>query len=443
VLEFLIRGVPFWPATPSGLSITEFFELIEEFFDRDPEPSRDIFDPLIRDVKPLLQSNGHLPFVKRLLALGLSDENLLVLLLFSYSFVHYNNPVSAGRIVTYYKGKFNKRQMFCALIDGSHELVKRKYIEKKAEKIWDWEDDEDIIFILTGKAKTEFFKELPIAKSKVKKQDQKDTGGLISYKKLGKKTLCFNSSEQAQIDRIASLLEGDKYKIVQQRLSTQGFRSGFTCLFHGSPGTGKTETVYQLARRSRRNVMKIDIPAVIDSYVGQSEKNVRLIFDEYHEQVKKSRSVPILFFNEADGLLTKRASKDAANPAVIQMWNTMQNIILEEMESLDGIMIATTNLTGNLDKAFDRRFLFKIEFLKPDLESRRSIWLSLIRELSKTDADVLASRFDFTGGQIENVARKFIIENALTGKEPVLADLIAFCEDENSLKIPGRVGFNI
>jgi SpoVK/Ycf46/Vps4 family AAA+-type ATPase len=112
------------------------------------------------------------------------------------------------------------------------------------------------------------------------------------------------------------------------------------------------------------------------------------------------------------------------------MENTMQNIILQEMENLKGILIATTNLTENLDKAFERRFLYKIEFKKPGPQGRRSIWQALIPALPETTAEELAARYDFSGGQIENIARKCAVEEVLSGTMPSAEALRSFCDDE-------------
>lgn len=100
------------------------------------------------------------------------------------------------------------------------------------------------------------------------------------------------------------------------------------------------------------------------------------------------------------------------------------------MEDLEGILIATTNLTGTLDKAFDRRFLFKVEFTKPSTEAKAAIWLDKLPHLDRKDAYQLAHDFDFSGGQIENIARKCEIEYILSGKMPSLEDLIGFCREE-------------
>jgi SpoVK/Ycf46/Vps4 family AAA+-type ATPase len=147
--------------------------------------------------------------------------------------------------------------------------------------------------------------------------------------------------------------------------------------------------------------------------------------------VKNSAITPILLFNEADAIISKRFTLNEDSRSVDQMANTVQNIILQEMETLNGIFIATTNMSGNMDKAFERRFLFKIEFGKPDVNTRQAIWHSMIPALGGEDARSLASRFDFSGGQIENIMRRRTIEYVTTGVEPSLEQLATFCEEES------------
>ena len=108
----------------------------------------------------------------------------------------------------------------------------------------------------------------------------------------------------------------------------------------------------------------------------------------------------------------------------------MQNIILEEMENLEGILIATTNLTSNMDKAFERRFLYKVEFHKPEESARTNIWQSMIKGLSHEEANLLAKEFDFSGGQIENIARKQMVNHILYGKVLSLEDIRQDCLSE-------------
>ena len=123
--------------------------------------------------------------------------------------------------------------------------------------------------------------------------------------------------------------------------------------------------------------------------------------------------------------------KNGAENAVDKMENTIQNIILQEMEDLQGIMIATTNLAGNLDGAFERRFLYKVRFDKPDAKVRRCIWQEMIPDLSDQDAQALADGFDLSGGQIENIVRKDTINHILHGdSDDRLALLKGYCTDE-------------
>ena len=112
------------------------------------------------------------------------------------------------------------------------------------------------------------------------------------------------------------------------------------------------------------------------------------------------------------------------------------------METLDGILIATTNLEQNMDKAFERRFLYKIKFNKPTVEARQHIWQSMIPSLSADAASQLASRYDFSGGQIENIARHHAIDSILHGDEADdLQSLITHCDQERLEKKVRRIGF--
>jgi SpoVK/Ycf46/Vps4 family AAA+-type ATPase len=208
-------------------------------------------------------------------------------------------------------------------------------------------------------------------------------------------------------------------------------KTGFACLFCGPPGTGKTETAYQIARVTGRDIMPVDIADTKSMWFGESEKKIKAIFDRYQSIVKKNKGVPILLFNEADAVLGKRQELGETRRGPAQTENAIQNIILQEMENLSGgILIATTNMAGNFDKAFERRFLYKIEFEKPDLSAKAAIWRDMISGLAGDTADTLSHRFDFSGGQIENVARKAAISNLLHSTEPALEKLITFCEEE-------------
>ena len=113
------------------------------------------------------------------------------------------------------------------------------------------------------------------------------------------------------------------------------------------------------------------------------------------------------------------------------------------MENLEGIMVATTNLTGNLDSAFERRFLYKIEFPKPTPNESKHIWHAMLPEISKTEAFELAKQYAFSGGQIENSARTQLVNAVLTGEDKVSMEAIKdACKTESfNNNTTRRIGF--
>jgi SpoVK/Ycf46/Vps4 family AAA+-type ATPase len=286
-------------------------------------------------------------------------------------------------------------------------------------------------YMLTTRAKNELLSAYKPSHKKCKRMQQRmGSRFLKDYKTIKEKPLFYNESEQQQIERLTSLLSAENFPSIQKRLEEEGMRKGFACLFYGGPGTGKTETVLQIARQTGRNLMQVDIAGMRDKFVGESEKNIKAVFQRYRELCRNSEVKPILFFNEADGILGKRSTFGGTNPSIEKMDNAMQNIILQEIEDLEGILIATTNLTDNLDSAFERRFIFKIEFHKPNTMVKSLIWRSMLKDLSDEDAQQLAAHFDFSGGQIENIARKRTVDYILSGQYASLEEIEKYCRAE-------------
>ena len=252
--------------------------------------------------------------------------------------------------------------------------------------------------------------------------------GLLKYEDLQEKNLFYDEPVRKSVDTLKDLLSDKRYAAVREALEQQGLRSSFTCLFYGSPGTGKTETVYQLAKQTGRDIITADVAKLKSMWVGESEKNLKSLFANYKKLVHNSAVTPILLFNEADAIFGIRQL--GAEKAIDKMENSLHNIILQEMEDLKGILIATTNLTENLDKAFERRFLYKVKFNNPSVDVKCKIWNAMMPELPETDIHFLAEKFDFSGGQIENVVRKKAIQTILTGHNPEIEDLITFCCEE-------------
>ena len=410
-----------------------FAELQDIFMERDD--CELTYEGTVEKVKYLLECNRHLVFTSRILSYRFDDDDLCLLILFCHLFVNNTDDrIRFHDIEFLYKDTRRFSRLKCRLQCEEHILQEEKLIEFSGE---DGFKDRDT-FKMTSEAKSFLFPELKIPSM----DNDKKRGDMIRHEDISPKQLFYDKSITAQIQELGGLLDEKHYKDVCSRLKANGFRSGFTCLFYGAPGTGKTETVLQLARQTGRDIVQVNVSEIKSMWVGESEKNIKNLFDLYRQKVKEMAIAPILLFNEADAIIGKR--QEGAERAVDKMENSIQNIILQEMESLEGILIATTNLAQNMDKAFERRFLYKIKFTKPTLEARTAIWKSMIPSLSEEIAHALANKYDFSGGQIENIARHYAIDNILHGaKAGELATLTEHCDNERLEKdgIKRRIGF--
>ncbi len=276
---------------------------------------------------------------------------------------------------------------------------------------------------------------------KVADIEEETDSRLLPASKIQKRTLYYNETTERQVAELGLLLKEKQMKKVLRRLKSSSLRCGFACLFHGGPGTGKTETVLQLAKMSGRDVFQVDMSQLRSKWYGESERLVKGVFNDYRMAVSNSKVAPIMLFNEADAIFNRRMEN--AERTIDKSENALQNIILQEMETLDGILIATTNLVENLDKAFERRFLYKIEFGTPDAETRAKIWRSMMPTLGDGEEKTLAEMFPtFAGGQIENIMRKAAINDVLHGGKTGWADLVDMCSQELIDSQPKRaIGF--
>ena len=402
-----------------GLDCASMFELLNLWFD---DLDDDAISPheLCEELQSLFKDNPQVSFVQHLKDYCLSPNDQMMATFFCHRLVNKDDDdIRFGDIEDLFDNISDFNRAKGELRTSEHKLQEKKIVGHRCV-----DGLADVTkYKLTECAKRILLAEMSVCETEEKLADMLDAG------KLTQKQLFFPKDIHRQVEELASFLQPENYQKIQERMKEKGFRNGFACLFYGSPGTGKTETVYQLARQSGRNIMVVDVPQLKSMWVGQSEKNVKALFDRYREQVKRAKLTPILLFNEADAIIGKR--KSGAENAVDKMENSLQNIILQEMEQLDGIMIATTNLQENLDKAFERRFLYKIKFEKPTEEARASIWHEMIPELNEMDVQALASKYDFSGGQIENIARHYAIDSILHGVNgDALAMLVTHCDNE-------------
>jgi len=259
----------------------------------------------------------------------------------------------------------------------------------------------------------------------------KKVKNLILNENISYKELFYEPNVSKEVNFLTDSLINEKFISLQERLANISLSKGVASIFYGAPGTGKTETVYQIAKATGRDILLVDISQSKSMWFGESEKRVKEIFNAYRKACNSMEIKPILFFNEADALLNKRQENSQSN--VGQTENAIQNILLEEMEKFEGIMIATTNLVGNLDAAYERRFLFKIKFESPTNEVKCKIWQNKLSWINPEFAQKLAIDFSFSGGEIDNIVRKVTIQEVLTGERPVLDEIYGYCQNEKVL----------
>ena len=433
VVNALKRNEAYVKPNSTGLDCFELLDEIDHLFD---DLDNNSINPqsLTVSIRELMADNPNIDFVQKFNSLGIkkSDNWLLLMWMCNRVVNHDDNDFRLGEIEELYPTRGEYSNARAKLRSGENVLMTNNLVE---HKVVDGMADNNRMGI------TDHAKALLLSEFKINNCEEK-VSNLIKAESLQAKQLFYNEGMDKQVDEITSLLSPAKYNKIIERMRKKGFRQGFTCLFYGAAGTGKTETVYQLARATGRDIMLVDVPQIKSKWVGDSEKNIKAVFDRYREAVKHSKQAPILLFNEADAIFGVR--KNEAQNAVDKMENTVQNIILQEMEQLEGILIATTNLEQNLDSAFERRFLYKLKFERPSSKVRAKIWQSMLAEITETDALALADQFELSGGQIENVARKFTINDILFGckKGQVLKVLKDYCKNETlSRNSVARVGF--
>ncbi|ELK1811727.1 ATP-binding protein [Campylobacter jejuni] len=207
-------------------------------------------------------------------------------------------------------------------------------------------------------------------------------------------------------------------KKVLERLHSWGIKSNKNIeakiIFYGPAGTGKTMSALAMAKSMKKSVLSFDCSKILSKWVGESEQNVRKIFDTYKNIVQTCKRSPILLLNEADQFLSTRVDGSSGSD---KMHNQMQNIFLEQIERFSGVIIATTNFLESLDSAFSRRFDYKIEFKKPDFRDRLKIWEKFLpkKALFEKDFDInILSNYELSGAQILMVVKNTALKVAVS-----------------------------
>lgn len=245
-----------------------------------------------------------------------SDDERVILLIVANEYLNGNiSMLRAQEVAEIIEENNAKRmQLFSKLLNGNLEIIKNKYI-----KIDDTIFMENPMITLSKHGASQLFNIKQI------KQDNKinpELSRYIKHKSLAS-TLYFPNEFQSEISRLKKALKFSKFNKLIKELERNNHSKGFVSLFYGAPGTGKTASVYEIANTTKRDILQVDIEKIRNKYVGESEKRLAQVFEEYKEAKETLEQTPILLFNEADALLGQRIG---VSNSVDQMNNSMQNI---------------------------------------------------------------------------------------------------------------------
>jgi len=197
------------------------------------------------------------------------------------------------------------------------------------------------------------------------------------------------------------------------------------CLFTGSSGTGKTLAAACVASALGKDLLRVDLPAVVSKWVGETEKNLQQVFAEAED------ANAVMFFDEAESFFAKRGEVKGAQ----DRWAMMEtDYLLQRIEGYTGAVILATNLRQQIDEAFLRRIHVVIEFPYPDSSQREELWLrALSRRLPSVTKDELVDAFDvvhlaenysFTGAAIDGIVDAAELRGASESGRALSIDMI-------------------
>lgn len=437
VLEALGKNEPFDIETLRAVDSAAFFAKCADVIRSNARNGRD--DEFPSELTWLFKINAHLPVTHNIRRIAGNDELVLKTLIVSATTLSAESSTSVDQSdFSMMMPMTDMHRVVHALQNGTHPLIEQKIMEPVCSEGGMADANE---WVITKEGW------MTLLSGNTEEVDAILAGNdiwgrrLTPYTKIPERQLFFSGKTQDEVNRLRQLLQDESYRQIVERLREKDMPTGLNILLYGTPGTGKTELVQQLARETGRDIFVVDMSQIRDKFVGESEHNLANIFYTYRNYVRRMKKAPILFCNECDAIFGTRMER--TERSVDKMENALQNILLEQMEKMEGIMICTTNLTSTLDKAFERRFLLKVQLPKPSNEARKQIWATMLPGLSEEQTSVLANRFDFSGGQIQNVTRKQIINSIFTGTDTMdFNHILDDCQAETMDRSNGRrIGF--
>ena len=249
---------------------------------------------------------------------------------------------------------------------------------------------------------------------------------LILHETIQEKTLFYNEEDQKNLDFLTQLLLPENR--ILEKMEKLKSRPQVMILLSGAPGCGKSEFVMQLARRTNRDIKRVELSEVKSHFFGDSEKLTAKIFRDYASLYKAKEIKPIMYIDEIDGWLGRRSI--GGSSAVDSTEHAIQSILLMLLSEFEGILVGCTNLHKRLDNSYMRRFGFKYEIHLPNENTRFKLWKDRLPNLTDEQALYLAHRHNLAGGAMDNVCRKIAMTQLVYDTSPDLRQIDQFCVEE-------------
>ena len=422
IIHCVVTGTPLSKRRKSDLSFYEILDIVFNLFEQKDNGYIDM-EEFVSEIEALTTENKKQPIVRQILNFKLPSFELGILLVILQQFTEGYQSIDLVKLSRTFLNDTNKQIHFRKeFMSGNTKLQKLNLVDLETESTF----RSDKTITLTPKGQELFGED----KSLFIEQDVPKNKNIILSSSIIEKRLFFNEKEQKQLNKLTDILHVNQHEEMIKRMAELKFNSGLCALFYGKPGTGKTESVLQIARLTGRDIFKVEISECRTKWYGESEKLVKGIFTKYRKLLDSYKVPPILLFNEIDAIIGTR--KTVSSSSVDQTEAAIIGILLNEMENfpLRGILLSSTNLPKNLDKSFERRFHFKVYFDNPDPKTRSFIWKDKLPHLSDEQVEYLSNKYSYNGGQIDNLVRKCQIE-ILFGRTPDLGLIEEFCREES------------
>lgn len=375
-------------------------------------PQNEIYD----SIQEHEERNVHILQIQTMRAMGLSIQDRLVVYYVTHKYLNSEFEISNYNIGVDVYGK-DKCAGFLAQLGNNETTLQQKEIIKPG-------NPKNIQF-------TEKGKELLDLNNVYLPGDEeiKTVHYLIKHDSIPERKLFFNQKFQRDLNEIELLLSKDNFYEYQKVMRSKGNKSeGISVLLYGPSGTGKSSIVEQLARKTQRNILQVDLSILRNKYWGESEKQIKSLFVEYQDLIEMSGNIPILLINECDAILAKRFS--SSEDLFDYTEATMTNLLLEFFEMNKGIIVAITNLEQKIDSAFLRRFTLKYCVGQPDQHALEMILKSKLDFLDDSEVSRIARSQHLTGGQIENISSKCVLNKIITKSYPSVSEILDYCDEE-------------